>query len=107
MRRTALTSRLFFGLVVLVLPLSNSLSFGLDIRGSFYDASQENSPGIILLHGWVGTGENWKTLSSRLQNQGYAVCALDLPQGTEHEMIKTVDDGFNDAGLVTCGQSSN
>jgi len=64
-------------------------------KGSFYKPPQENSPGVILLHGWIGSGSRWHDLSWRLKNQGYGAYALDLPQGSEYEMAKVVDEGFN------------
>ena len=65
------------------------------VKGGFYKAPQENSPGVILLHGWIRPTDVWDDLAWRLKKQGISVYALNLPQSKLDEMLKVVDEGFN------------
>lgn len=83
----------FIILLPLVLLIGCTVS-GPVVKGSFYESSRENSPGVLLLHGWRGSPSNWDIVSSRLEKHGYTVYALDLPQGNEYEMVKYVDEAY-------------
>jgi dienelactone hydrolase len=78
-------------LIVLFFIFSISLIHCNPVKGAFYKAPQENSPGVILLHGWIRPGSPWHDLSWRLRKQGYTVYAPDLPQVTVSQMLKEVD----------------
>ncbi len=50
---------------------------GWSISGAMYLPAGKPEGGVILLHQRGGTGEDWKTLSSSLQEAGYAALAID------------------------------
>ena len=81
-------------LIVFFFIFSISLIHCSPVKGALYKSPQENSPGVILLHGWIRPGNPWNDLSWRLRKQGYTVYAPDLPQVTVSQMLIEVDSHF-------------
>src|SRR5919197_4149103 len=51
--------------------------------------SQDNAPGVIVLHAWWGLNEIFKRLCDRLAEEGFVAFAPDLNEG---KVAKTVDE---------------
>jgi alpha-beta hydrolase superfamily lysophospholipase len=51
---------------------------GVTLAGAFYPPETSPAPGVLLLHMWQRKKEDWATLATQLQQNGYAVLALDL-----------------------------
>jgi len=50
---------------------------GVKIVGTFYAATKENSPAVLLLHQYGGSRSNYKNLAGQFQSNGIAVLAID------------------------------
>ncbi len=53
-------------------------SDGITIKGTYYNASEEGGPGVILLHMLSRNRGDWQEFARRLQNLDYRVLAIDL-----------------------------
>lgn len=105
MKRLIWTIKHLIAVFVFLISLPHCSPTATGVKGSFYKAPQENPPGVILLHGWIGSGSRWHDLSWRLRKQGYTVYAPDLPQEPVSQMLKEVDSHFK--YLIGQGVDSN
>lgn len=53
-------------------------SDGITIKGSYYNASEENASGVILLHMLTRNRGDWREFARELQVSGYGVLAIDM-----------------------------
>jgi pimeloyl-ACP methyl ester carboxylesterase len=58
---------------------------GLTLWASFYPPASASAPGVLLLHSWGRERGEWASFATRLQENGYAVLALDLRGHGESE----------------------
>ncbi len=58
--------------------LSFTTADGVTLVGAFYPPSTPPAPGVLLLHMMGRQKEDWAPFATRLQEEGYAVLALDL-----------------------------
>ena len=49
------------------------------LHSKIYDASTGGNMPIIILHGLLGTGDNWASISRRYAREGFTTHAIDLP----------------------------
>ncbi len=71
---------------------------GSSIKFHFRLMGDKNSPTILLLHGFIGSSEDWKPeITEPLLDSGYRVLAVDLPG---HGRTEAADD--NDYDMAAC-----
>ena len=51
---------------------------GVEIAGNYFKPKKEHSPVFLLLHKMPSTKESWNSFASLLQDNGFAVLAIDL-----------------------------
>jgi dienelactone hydrolase len=51
---------------------------GVEISGNYFEPGKEHSPGFLLLHMMPSTKESWNSFAALLQENGFAVLAIDL-----------------------------
>ena len=72
-------------------PSTNFVTFSIEamdgatLMAHFYPPESSPAPGLLLLHMWQRQKEDWVSLASRFQQQGYAVMTLDLRGHGESE----------------------
>jgi dienelactone hydrolase len=64
-------------------------SDGVTIRGSYYNKSEEDAPGVILLHMLSRHRGDWHDFARDLQVEGYGVLAIDLRGHGESDLDYT------------------
>lgn len=61
-----------------IVEVSLEPSDGITIKGSYYNESEENASGIILLHMLTRNRGDWHEFARELQVAGYGVLAIDM-----------------------------
>jgi pimeloyl-ACP methyl ester carboxylesterase len=61
-----------------VIDVALQTSDGITIKGSYYNASEEDAPGVILIHMLSRNRGDWREFARALQASDYAVLAIDL-----------------------------
>lgn len=62
---------------------------GLKLAGTYLDAGQPNSPGLLLLHQWQSDRHSFDEFAKRMQDRGFSVLSMD-GRGFG-ESVKTAD----------------
>lgn len=85
-----------------IVDVAMETSDGIAIKGSYYNASEEDAPGVILLHMLTRNRGDWHEFARELQVAGYGVLAIDLrghgESGLDYRKFSPGDD-FKDMVL--------
>lgn len=63
-----------------------------EIHGAFYPTGLPDAPGVLLLHGFDGSLDDWKGIAPLLQRNGLATLAIDL-RGHGQSLKRLTADG--------------
>ena len=65
------------------------------LHSRIYEAATGGNIPIIILHGLLGTGDNWASISRRYASDGFTTHAIDLPCHGRSPHIEEINIDLN------------